>query len=129
MADRIAVFDQGRIMQVGTPEDVYQRPNTRFVADFVGSSNVLEPAVALRLGAEARWYSLRPEDIVVGDGGGRTARVVSQNYLGSTKRVTLDVEGVALAAVVPASLAVPAAGGSVEISWPAQALHPMEGEE
>jgi putative spermidine/putrescine transport system ATP-binding protein len=41
MADRVAVFNDGKIMQVGTPEDIYQRPKTRFVADFVGSSNVL----------------------------------------------------------------------------------------
>ncbi len=43
MADRIAVFNDGKIMQVGTPEEIYQRPKTRFVADFVGSSNVLPP--------------------------------------------------------------------------------------
>jgi putative spermidine/putrescine transport system ATP-binding protein len=44
MADRVAVFNEGRIVQVGSPEDVYERPSTRFVADFVGSSNVIEPA-------------------------------------------------------------------------------------
>lgn len=43
MADRVAVFNDGKIMQIGTPEDIYQRPKTRFVADFVGSSNVLPP--------------------------------------------------------------------------------------
>ena len=43
MADRVAVFNEGRIMQVGTPEEIYERPRTRFVADFVGSSNVLPP--------------------------------------------------------------------------------------
>ena len=41
MADRIAVFSDGKIQQLGTPEEVYKRPQTRFVADFVGSSNVL----------------------------------------------------------------------------------------
>ena len=43
MADRVAVFNEGRIVQVGTPTEVYERPRTRFVADFVGGSNVLEP--------------------------------------------------------------------------------------
>jgi putative spermidine/putrescine transport system ATP-binding protein len=43
MADRVAVFSDGRVMQVGTPEDIYNHPNSRFVADFVGSSNVLPP--------------------------------------------------------------------------------------
>ena len=41
MADRVAVFNRGRIAQVGTPQEIYERPRTRFVADFVGSSNVL----------------------------------------------------------------------------------------
>ena len=44
MADRVAVFNDGRIVQVGSPEDIYERPRTRFVADFVGGSNVIEPA-------------------------------------------------------------------------------------
>ena len=41
MADRVAVFNDGKIVQVGTPEDIYEKPATRFVADFVGSSNVI----------------------------------------------------------------------------------------
>ena len=41
MADRVAVFNDGKIVQVGAPADVYERPRSRFVADFVGSSNVL----------------------------------------------------------------------------------------
>ena len=45
MANRVAIFNEGRIVQVGTPADVYERPNSRFVADFVGSSNVLPPDV------------------------------------------------------------------------------------
>ena len=44
MADRVAIFNDGKIVQVGSPEDIYERPNTKFVADFVGSSNVLSPA-------------------------------------------------------------------------------------
>ena len=42
-ADRIAVMNEGRVIQVGTPQEIYERPRTRFVADFVGSSNVLPP--------------------------------------------------------------------------------------
>ena len=41
MADRIAVMDQGRILQVGTPDDIYLKPNSRFVADFIGQMNFL----------------------------------------------------------------------------------------
>src|SRR5687768_4418007 len=65
MANRIAVFDHGRIMQVGSPEDIYQRPNSRFVADFVGSSNVLPPDFSASIGGARVWTSLRPEKISI----------------------------------------------------------------
>ena len=46
MADQVAVFNEGRIVQVGTPGRDLRAPATRFVADFVGSSNVLPPEIA-----------------------------------------------------------------------------------
>ena len=49
MADRVAVFNQGRIEQIGTAEEVYERPATAFVAGFVGSSNIVDAATAQRL--------------------------------------------------------------------------------
>ena len=54
MADRVAVFNDGRIVQVGPPEEIYERPRTRFVADFVGGSNVIEPETARAWIGEAR---------------------------------------------------------------------------
>ena len=63
MADRVAIFNDGRIVQVGAPEDIYERPRTRFVADFVGSSNVLPPGFRQGSGRPGRWTSLRPEKI------------------------------------------------------------------
>ncbi len=42
MADRIAVMDQGKVLQVGTPEDIYETPTSKFVADFIGETNFLE---------------------------------------------------------------------------------------
>ena len=44
MSDRIAVMDGGRLLQVGTPEEIYDRPRTRFVADFIGDTNLLRAA-------------------------------------------------------------------------------------
>ncbi|TKB31631.1 MAG: ABC transporter ATP-binding protein, partial [Mesorhizobium sp.] len=95
MADRVAVFNDGKIMQIGTPEDIYQRPKTRFVADFVGSSNVLPPDFVQRYAGQHRWGSLRPESIRIGraNGEGVAARLVSTNYLGATTRLALDAEG------------------------------------
>ena len=81
MADRVAIFNEGRLVQVGTPRDVYERPQTRFVADFVGSSNVLDPEFSARHGGTRAWTSLRPENIRIGPracacqpGDGSTAR-------------------------------------------------------
>src|SRR5690606_14952837 len=103
MADRVAVFNEGRIMQVGAPQDIYQRPATRFVADFVGSSNVLPPDFVLRWSGQKRWGSLRPEAIRVSRlaGGakgndGVPARLVATNYLGATTRLALDADGLRL---------------------------------
>src|SRR5436190_5645473 len=65
MADRVAVFNQGRIVQVGSPEDIYERPRTRFVADFVGGSNVVEPATVAAWCGTTKAASLRPEKIAL----------------------------------------------------------------
>jgi putrescine transport system ATP-binding protein len=46
MADRLAVMSEGRIVQLGTPEEVYESPSTRFAAEFIGSANVFTGAVA-----------------------------------------------------------------------------------
>lgn len=51
MADRIAVLDEGRIEQVGTPEQIYHRPSSRFVADFIGESNFLEVTLDAEAGS------------------------------------------------------------------------------
>jgi len=100
MSDRIAVFNAGRIEQLDTPEAVYERPATRFVAGFVGTSNLIEgPATAAVLGKEGS-YSVRPEKIrVVGTGvvpgddehsvDGTVAEVV---YSGMTTRVLVDID-------------------------------------
>ncbi|HEY0442680.1 MAG TPA: ABC transporter ATP-binding protein [Candidatus Limnocylindrales bacterium] len=63
MSDRIAVFDNGRIEQVGTPADVYERPATRFVAGFVGTSNLLRGDVARAIIGEGGTFTVRPEKI------------------------------------------------------------------
>jgi spermidine/putrescine transport system ATP-binding protein len=50
MSDRIAVMDQGRVLQIGTPTEIYERPASRFVADFIGETNFLEGIVLKRDG-------------------------------------------------------------------------------
>ncbi|MCY1125471.1 ABC transporter ATP-binding protein [Frigidibacter sp. RF13] len=128
MADRVAVFAEGRVAQVGTPGEIYEQPANRFVADFVGSSNVLPPEQTQRFGGPARWASLRPEAIRLerGQGGTVRGRVTGLRYLGAATRVTLDCGGHELAAQIPAGIAVPAVGEEVGLGWQVQSLHLME---
>jgi len=129
MADRVAVFNDGRIMQVGSPQEIYQRPRSRFVADFVGSSNVLPPDFVQRWSGQKRWGSLRPESIRVHPGSrgeGLPARVVAMNYLGAATRLALDVEGLRLHATVPAGTTLPEAGDVVTLSFNREHLHVMD---
>jgi putative spermidine/putrescine transport system ATP-binding protein len=127
MSDRIAVFDRGRILQVGTPEDVYERPSSRFVADFVGSSNVLEPAFSAALGGPASWVSLRPERIGIAPAGaslaGPHATVMGIQYQGAMRRVELQLAQGRLVASVPASLMPLQEGMPVRVAVDPDAMH------
>jgi putative spermidine/putrescine transport system ATP-binding protein len=129
MADRVAVFNEGRIMQVGAPQDIYQRPATRFVADFVGSSNVLPPDFVQRWSGQRRWGSLRPEAIRVNraaSGDGVTARLVAASYLGATTRLALDADGLRLHAMMPTGSPLPEEGEQVMLTFNRESLHLME---
>jgi putative spermidine/putrescine transport system ATP-binding protein len=63
MSDRIAVFNLGKIEQVGTPAEVYEHPSTQFVAGFVGTSNLISGEVARRITGSDTRFSIRPEKI------------------------------------------------------------------
>ena len=63
MSDRLAVFNAGRIEQIGAPAEVYERPATRFVAGFVGTSNLLRGEIAERVIGSAGTFTIRPEKI------------------------------------------------------------------
>jgi putative spermidine/putrescine transport system ATP-binding protein len=136
MADRVAVFNEGRIVQVGSPEEIYERPRTRFVADFVGGSNVIAPEVAsIWIGAK-RAASLRPEKIAIiaedaspPDGALSVEGTIGEVlYHGAMKRVELTTTAGRLVAAVPAA-AGPAAseGDRVRLVFRRDALHLLDG--
>jgi len=124
MADKIAIFNEGRIQQIGAPQEVYRKPSTRFVASFVGASNVLAPDIT----GLGRWSSLRPEAIQFVSDGGREATVQSVSFLGSAKRITLSLDGERLTAIVPSHSAGPNAGDTVQIEWSHDDVHPLDDE-
>jgi spermidine/putrescine ABC transporter ATP-binding subunit len=115
MATRIAVMNDGRIEQVGTPPEIYHRPKSAFVADFIGESNFIEVEVgaggraALDNGAEVpapppkatgrATLMVRPESIQVqrpadSNGTGLRGRIAQSSFLGSHTRVAVNCEGV-----------------------------------
>ncbi|MEX5360837.1 putative spermidine/putrescine transport system ATP-binding protein [Pseudomonas guariconensis] len=63
MSDRVAVFNRGRIEQVDSPRNLYMKPATTFVAEFVGTSNVIRGELAQQLTADVSPFSIRPEHI------------------------------------------------------------------
>ena len=124
MADRVAVFNDGHIQQVGSPEDVYDRPQTPFVADFVGASNVLPPDFVERLIGKKVPASLRPEAIRIGDGP-LSGVVAGQTFLGSATRIEVTCEGLTVKVLIPKSAFVPETGATVPLNWASNALHVM----
>jgi putative spermidine/putrescine transport system ATP-binding protein len=134
MSDRLAIFNEGRIVQVGEPSEVYERPNSRFVASFVGSSNILPPELAQRLGGSWHWTSLRPEKIAIARGNPAPpdqpsigGKVMSVHYQGAQTRVTVGVESdLRISANAPATQGAFREGELVTLSWRPEALHAME---
>jgi putative spermidine/putrescine transport system ATP-binding protein len=130
MADRVAVFNNGGIVQAGTPEDIYQRPASKFVADFVGSSNVLSPEITAKLTGERAWSSIRPELISLGSAGdgavGFSGTLATRSFLGSVIRVAVDLDGQRLHANLPAASTLPADGESISLQFPRASLTRLE---
>ncbi len=124
MADRVAIFNEGRIVQVGAPQDVYNKPRTRFVANFVGSSNLLPPAFT----GMKYWSSLRPEVIRIVAGKSKAiVTVKSTNYQGAVTRInTISDDGTALNLTVPTATFT--VGQKLKLNWDDTSVHVMEGE-
>jgi spermidine/putrescine ABC transporter ATP-binding subunit len=149
MSDRVAVMHDGRIVQADSPEAVYERPNSRYVANFVGRTNLLDVVVREKLGdglvrvetvGGTAWFVIaagdtaidvgarcllgaRPEHFHFGTGrvNAITAKVRSATYLGSTRYVDAEgPDGQSFAVQVPPGEPIPARGEVVTISWRAE---------
>jgi len=87
MSSRIAVMEAGRIAQEGGPREIYQRPATRFVAEFIGTMN--------RMTRDGREIMFRPEDVRIVAAGEHQieGKVVSSFFLGDRTRLVIDARG------------------------------------
>ena len=131
MSDRIAVFNEGKIIQVGTPAEIYERPASPFVAGFVGTSNLVSGEVAKRITGSEQTFSVRPEKIHLtsiseapaGDMISMDGTVRDVVYLGLFTRYLVEVEGGTDLVVVEQNLkttsmdVLSAKGQKVRLSW------------
>jgi len=155
MSDRIAVLNRGKIHQVAPPEDIYERPGTRFVADFIGRNNVLdatiasisEHAVVLRFAdrSELAVYEhrraagveihpgarvgvcLRAESLHLADDGFFSGTVEDVEYAGPVRSCTVETAVGKLQLEIPSSTPRPTPGQSVRLSILPSAVHLVEG--
>ncbi|TVQ54661.1 MAG: ABC transporter ATP-binding protein [Rhodobacteraceae bacterium] len=131
MADRVALLNAGRIEQFDTPETLYRRPASAFVARFIGSPpmNLLSPR-DLGVFGEAlpptATVGLRPEDVRVVSGG-LPGRVVEVEYLGADSVLSVDVGGPRIAVRLQGRPRL-GAGAPVELGWDPEALHLFDAE-
>lgn len=116
IADRIVVLNRGRVEQIGKPEEIYDRPQTRFVASFIGHANVIEAAVksgkvlagdnSLELPISVAQYEsgeavvlVRPEDVLLQKNptdGNLRGLIVGVRYRGNAYEIALDVSGISM---------------------------------
>jgi putative spermidine/putrescine transport system ATP-binding protein len=109
MSDHVAVFNEGRIEQIGSPHEIYERPATEFVAGFVGTSNILE--------RDGRRFSVRPERIQL-NGHGEPGVIADVVFVGSFTRYLVDTSaGERLTVVRQNDGSSIAAGTKVNLSW------------
>lgn len=125
LADRVAVLNDGRIEQIGTPQELYARPANEFVARFVGFSNVFPPEITHLLTGHAVYSSLRPEAIRITNRG-KTAIVLACSFLGASTRVQMELAGTEVTALLPRGTKVPEPGQKIHVAWNDADLHLME---
>jgi len=141
MSDRIAVFSEGKVEQVGTPSDVYEHPSSSFVAGFVGTSNLVSGEVAERITGSPRRFSVRPEKIrlaeprdeIESDMFSIDGRVRDVVYLGLYTRYLVELDGGGDLVVVEQNLkttsmdVTKAKGRNVRLLWKREHVSYVEG--
>jgi putative spermidine/putrescine transport system ATP-binding protein len=140
LSNRLAVFNHGRVEQVGTPAEVYESPATAFVADFVGVSNLVQGPLAVALAGSPAPFTVRPEKIRLLEAGAAPpadscvvdGRIHDAVYLGPHTRYVVEAGGGTFTVQEQnrerTSGDVQAARGrAVRLAWPREANRPIGG--
>jgi putative spermidine/putrescine transport system ATP-binding protein len=141
MSDRLAVFNQGKVQQVGTPSEIYEHPDSPFVAGFVGISNFVSGEIAQRITGKPDTFTIRPEKIVFAPAGAQPSqdtfmvdgRVRDVIYLGLYTRYLVELEGGGDLVVVEQNLkttsmeVMQARGQNVRLFWHKEHIRLLSG--
>ena len=149
MSDRVAVFNKGRIEQVASPRNLYMQPKTSFVADFVGTSNVISSELALQMTGTHQSFSIRPEhinidgnqqdsvqqgsvqqDSVQHDSAKVAGEVMAIQYHGATSKIEVNIGLQAISVVLSntelTETQLPKIGENLTLSWPQNRMVKLE---
>lgn len=126
MSDRVAVFNRGSIEQVDAPRNLYLQPKTSFVADFVGTSNIIGSALAQQMTGNNQPFSIRPEHINIHTNQKNVMKiageVVDVQYRGATSKIEVKVNTHVLATIVSnaenTEIQLPKIGQKITLCWP-----------
>ena len=139
MSDRMAVFNHGKVEQVGTPTEVYENPRNAFVAGFVGTSNVISGPLARRILGSTKSFTVRPEKISMGEpAAAHESNIVGVNgvvteaiYLGMYTKFRVQIDGAILEvasqnAAADHTEAARQVGRQVGLKWDKSSCRPLE---
>jgi putative spermidine/putrescine transport system ATP-binding protein len=135
MSDRVAVFNHGKIEQIDHPRQLYTQPKTSFVANFVGTANVVTGDLAEQITGSRQPFSIRPEHIRLnqqaGQGHMQVAGIVTDvQYHGAHSKIEVTVAEHRLTMVIASNQelesALPQIGQTIDLCWPSQRMVILE---
>ncbi|MBL8045149.1 MAG: ABC transporter ATP-binding protein [Anaerolineales bacterium] len=137
MSDRLAVFNHGQIEQVGSPAEIYESPQTKFVAGFVGISNIVQAEAARAITGQAHTFTVRPEKIHLREPNSAVAptefvadgQIHEVVYLGMNTRYEVALDSGGQLTVIEQNLratsmdVLAAKGRRVRLAWGREHIH------
>jgi spermidine/putrescine transport system ATP-binding protein len=144
LSDRVAVLNHGKVVQLGTPQEIYERPKTKFVAEFLGGCNVFAGnavgrgeietefgrLAVVENAAGVKWWGIRREDVLIGEAGENLVEgeVMDVFYTGAQIEFTVSMGQGSVRALTASHGVDWKRGERVRVKFPARAIVPLLGE-
>ncbi len=136
MSDRVAVFNRGRIEQVDSPRKLYTQPKTSFVADFVGTSNIIKNELAQQITGNNQPFSIRPEHIEIFGKQPKVLKVSGEvadiQYHGATSKIEVSTGNQHITMVLSntehTEAELPKIGQKIALCWPQNRMVMLHGD-